>query len=385
MTNDKKAVKLHEENGGKIAVQGKVSLESREDLALAYTPGVAAACREIADNPSRVYDLTTKANMVAVVTDGSAVLGLGDIGPLAALPVMEGKAAIFKRFGGVDAFPICLDTQDTEEIIATIKAISPGFGGINLEDIAAPRCFEIEQRLQKELDIPVMHDDQHGTAIVVLAGLINATKLADKDLNACYIVVNGVGSAGVAIMKLIKAYAPDASITALDSKGIICDQRTDLNSSKKELIDENLVIAHKNGDLMTAVKDADIFLGVSKGNVLNAEHIAQMNDKSIVFAMANPDPEILPDVAEKAGVYIMATGRSDFANQINNSLVFPGLFAGMLKIQKTKKLQFSQEIYIAAAKSVAKCVQNPTREQIIPDPFDENVPQAIISAIMKHV
>jgi len=385
MTNDQKAIKLHEDNRGKIEVSGKVPLETHADLALAYTPGVAAACLEIAKDSSRGYDLTTKGNTVAVVTDGSAVLGLGDIGPLAALPVMEGKAAIFKRFGGVDAFPICLDTQDTEEIITAVKAIAPGFGGINLEDIAAPRCFEIEERLQAELDIPVMHDDQHGTAIVVLAGLINAVSLAGKDLNDCHIVVNGVGSAGVAIMNLVKAYAPSVKITALDSKGIINQARKDLNPTKQGLLDDDIIQGEKSGDLMVAMQDSDIFLGVSKGNVLNAAHVGLMNDKSIVFAMANPDPEILPEAAKEAGVYIMATGRSDFPNQINNSLVFPGLFAGMLEGQKEKKTQFSRKIYIAAAKAVAARVENPTLEIIIPDPFDESVPEAIMQAVKESL
>lgn len=382
MTHDEKAIELHREKNGKIEVIGKVPLETKEDLALAYTPGVAAACMEIHREPEQVYELTAKGNLVAVVTDGTAVLGLGDIGPQAAMPVMEGKAAIFKRFAGVDAFPICLATKDVDEIVETVKRIAPGFGGINLEDIAAPRCFEIEQRLREELDIPVMHDDQHGTAVVVLAGLINATKIVGKDLDECRIAVSGVGSAGVAIMKLLHAYTPCVTIVAVDSQGIIHEKRDDLNSTKKELLDENIIAYDQQGSLEHAMRGADIFLGVSKGNILNESHVKIMNTDPIIFAMANPDPEILPKDAREAGAKVVATGRSDFPNQINNSLVFPGLFAGILEVRKQREVQFTQEVFIAAAEAVAGCVKNPTPENIIPDPFDESVPEKVKQAVV---
>ncbi len=360
--------------GGKIEVKSKVSLHSQSDLAMAYTPGVGRICRAIANQPDQVYSLTIKQNMVAVVTDGSAVLGLGNLGAEAALPVMEGKALLFKQFAGVDAFPICLNTQDAEEIIKTVKLIAPVFGGINLEDIAAPRCFEIEQRLKQELDIPVFHDDQHGTAIVVLAALYNALKLTAKDLKSVKIVINGAGAAGISIAKLL-ATAGAQNIILCDSKGIVSKDRIDLNLSKQEFA------VSEPGNLEQAMINADVFLGVSAPNVVTPAMIAQMENEPIVFAMANPIPEIQPELIYD-DVAVMATGRSDYPNQINNVLAFPGVFRGALDCRAkaiTTKMAWE------AAKAIASLVspENLDREHIIPSVFDPMVAKVVAEAVIK--
>ena len=331
MTTEEKAIQLHEKWCGKIETTSKCKVESREDLALAYTPGVAAPCLKIKENENDVYKYTIKSNTIAVISDGSAVLGLGNIGPKAAMPVMEGKAVLFKEFGDVNAVPICLDTQDTDEIVKTIINIAPGFGGINLEDISAPRCFEIEERLKKELDIPVFHDDQHGTAIVVLAGIINSLKIVKKDIKTIKVVINGAGSAGIAIAKLLINYGISATnIKLLGRHGILSPSNTYLNWMQKDMAaitnPEDI-----NGNLADAVKETDIFIGVSAPGVLTEEMVKTMNKDAIIFAMANPTPEILPDVAKKAGARIVGTGRSDFPNQINNVIAFPGIFKGALE------------------------------------------------------
>ncbi len=376
------SLKLHEKNRGKIEVISKVKLETKDDLSLAYTPGVAEPCRKIAENPNDIYKYTNKGNMVAVVTDGSAVLGLGNIGASAGMPVMEGKAILFKEFGGVDAFPICLDTQDTEEIIETVKRIAPGFGGINLEDISAPRCFEIEQRLIKELDIPVFHDDQHGTAIVVLGGLINALKVTGKKLGEIKVVVNGVGAAGVAITKLLITYGvKPANFLLCDSRGAIYKGRANLNPVKEELaIITNT--AGVQGGLAEIMVGADVFIGVSKAKLLTQEMVKTMAKNSIIFAMANPEPEIMPDLAKTAGAAIVATGRSDFPNQVNNVLGFPGIFRGVLD---SKKKIIDDKIKIVAAEAIANCIKNPTREVIIPSPLDRGVAVAVADAIKNNL
>ncbi len=322
------SLELHRKNGGKLAVKSKVKLDNKEDLSLAYTPGVAEICREIARDKSLVYPLTLKGNTVAVISDGSAILGLGNLGAAAAIPVMEGKCVLFKEFADVDAFPICLDTQDSEEIIKTVKYLAPVFGGINLEDISAPRCFEIEERLKAELDIPVMHDDQHGTATVVLAGLINSLKVRGSKKEEANIVLNGSGAAGTAIAKLLLIYG-FKNILIVDRTGIIYDGRPDLNSEKKELAKITNLLK-KEGGLEDAIKGADIFIGVSAPGVLTAEMVKTMTAKPIIFALANPVPEIMPDIAKEAGAYVVATGRSDYPNQINNVLAFPGIFRGAL-------------------------------------------------------
>lgn len=329
MTMNEKALELHEGWMGKLEIHSKAAVKTREDLAMAYTPGVAEPCKIIAGNPEAAYQYTIKSNTVAVVSDGSAVLGLGNIGPLAALPVMEGKAILFKEFGGVNAFPICLDTQDTEEIIETVVRIAPAFGGINLEDIAAPRCFEIEERLKKLLDIPVFHDDQHGTAIVVLAGIINALKVAHKEKENCKVVVNGAGSAGIAITKLLLSYG-FLHITMCDKSGILCKGDEGLNWMQEKMM-EITNTGHAAGSLADALKGADIFVGVSALGIVTADMVASMNRDSILFAMANPTPEIMPDIARAAGARVVGTGRSDFPNQVNNVLVFPGIFKGALE------------------------------------------------------
>ncbi|MDD3646022.1 MAG: NADP-dependent malic enzyme [Candidatus Gracilibacteria bacterium] len=371
------SLKLHEKTQGKISTELKMKLETKEDLSLAYTPGVAEPCREIAKDSENAYKYTLKANTVAVISDGSAVLGLGNIGGLAGLPVMEGKCALFKEFAGVNAFPIVLDTQDTEEIIKTIKDISITFGGINLEDFSAPRCFEIENRLKAELNIPVFHDDQHGTAIVVLAGLINALKITGKDKSDLKVVVNGLGAAGTAIIKLLKLYGV-GNIVVCDSKGIVSSSRTDLNKEKQEILkvtnNDNIC-----GDLSSAVKGRDLFIGVSAPGVLTGEMVRTMNPDPIIFAMANPTPEIMPDEAKKAGAKIIATGRSDFHNQLNNVLVFPGIFKGALQNRVTK---ITEEHKIKAAVALAAYVENPTVDCIIPSPLDKNVANIIASVII---
>lgn len=382
MTNVyERSLELHEKNKGKLSVVSKVKVGNREDLSLAYSPGVAEPCRKIASNKEDVYKYTAKGNLVAVVTDGTAVLGLGDIGPEAALPVMEGKCVLFKEFGDVDAIPICLDTKDTEEIIRTVKLIAPGLGGINLEDISAPRCIEIETRLKQELDIPVFHDDQHGTAIVVAAGLINALKVVNKKIEDIKVVVNGAGAAGSSIIKLVKKLGAK-EIISIDRVGIL--RRSDKDKydfSKKELaeITNSKDIA---GGLADAIVGADVFIGVSAPNVLSKDMVRSMNKDAIVFAMANPTPEIMPEEALEAGAAIIGTGRSDYPNQINNVLVFPGLFKGALRA-KSKKI--TEEMKIAAAEGLASLIKDEElrKDYIIPDPFDKRVAEAVAIAVEK--
>ncbi len=376
----KKSLKLHEKHRGKIETRSKVPVRTKNDLSLAYTPGVAEPCRQIYRNPKDIYKYTNKGNMVAVVTDGSAVLGLGNIGAKAGMPVMEGKCILFKEFAGVDAFPICLDTQNTDEIIETVKRIAPGFGGINLEDISAPRCFEIEKRLIKELDIPVFHDDQHGTAVVVLAGLINALKVTKKKLGEVRIVISGVGAAGVAVTKLLVSYgAKPNKIYLCDSKGAIYRGRAHLNEVKKELAKITNTQCIKGG-LEDIINGVDVFIGVSKPNLLTSKMIKSMAKKPIIFAMANPEPEIMPNIAKKAGVAIIATGRSDFPNQINNVLGFPGIFRGVLDAGIRI---IDDKIKIAAAEAIAKCVVNPSSDVIIPSALDKKVAKKVALAIKK--
>lgn len=376
-----RALELHEKNKGKLSVVSKVKVGNREDLSLAYSPGVAEPCRKIASNKEDVYKYTGKGNLVAVVTDGTAVLGLGDIGPEAALPVMEGKCVLFKEFGDVDAIPICLDTKDPEEIIRTVKLIAPGLGGINLEDISAPRCIEIETRLKEELDIPVFHDDQHGTAIVVAAGLINALKVVNKKIEDIKVVVNGAGAAGSSIIKLIKKLGAK-EIIAVDKVGIL--RRSDKDSydfSKKEL-SEITNSQDISGGLAEAIVGADVFVGVSAPNVLTKDMVRTMNKDAIIFAMANPTPEIMPEDALEAGAVIVGTGRSDYPNQINNVLVFPGLFKGALRA-KSKKI--TEEMKIAAAEGLASLIKDEElrKDYIIPDPFDKRVAEAVACAVEK--
>lgn len=373
------ALELHRKNQGKMEIQSKVALENGDDLSLAYSPGVAEPCLEIYNNPNHVYDYTMKGNLVGVVTDGTAVLGLGDIGPEASLPVMEGKALLLKKFANIDAFPICLNTTDTEEIIRTVKLLSPTFGGINLEDISAPRCFEIEQRLREECDIPVFHDDQHGTAIVVSAGLTNALKLVDKDIKEIKVVINGAGAAGIAITKLLISLGVD-NIIMCDSKGIIYkDRPTGMNQQKNEIAH----LTNKNeeqGSLKTALKDADVFIGVSVANVLTKELIDQMTVDPIVFALANPMPEILPDIAKEYGVKVIATGRSDYPNQVNNVLAFPGIFRGALDVRAT---DINDEMKLAATKAIASLIEvNDLHvDYVIPNPFDPRVVEIVSKSV----
>ncbi len=367
---------LHKKNGGKIEVIAKVALENKKDLSLAYSPGVAAVSRAISEDKSVARELTIKKNTVAIVSDGSAILGLGNLGPYAALPVMEGKAALFKHFADVDAFPLCIDTQEVDEIVDFVKKVAPTFGGINLEDISAPRCFEVEQRLMEELDIPVMHDDQHGTAVVVLAGLINALKLRGSEKKDIKVVVNGVGAAGVAITKILLDWGV-TNIVLCDSQGIICHERTGLNDTKVKL----MKVTNGGGVcgmLRDALEDTDVFIGVSVANVLKPEALQIMNEKPIIFALANPEPEIMPDDAKDAGAFVVATGRSDFPNQVNNVLAFPGIFRGALD---NGVIQFKDEMFVDAAKAIAQCVENPTVDMVIPDPFDERVPKAVAQVI----
>lgn len=377
-----KSLDLHEKHKGKIEVRSKVKVDTKDDLSTAYSPGVAEPCRAIWKDKAKVYRYTSKGNMVAVVTDGTAVLGLGDIGPEAALPVMEGKAILFKEFGGVDAFPICLDTTDTEEIIRTVKLIAPGFGGINLEDISAPRCFEIEKRLIEELDIPVFHDDQHGTAVVTLAALINALKLTNRTFEKVKIVVNGVGAAGVAITKLLITYGvrPE-NFLLCDSQGILYQGRENMNLVKEELA--QITNPQKlSGGLLEAMKGADVFLGVSQAKLVTGDMVKSMNKDPIIFAMANPEPEILPEEALTAGAKIVATGRSDFPNQVNNVLGFPGIFRGVLDAG----IQIiDDKIKIFAAEAIAGFIKNPTLNEIIPSPLDRNVAKVVAEEIKKSV
>lgn len=374
----KMALEMHEKYKGKISVASKVRLETRDDLSTAYTPGVAAPCLEIQKDKANAYAYTAKGNLVAVVTDGTAVLGLGDIGPEAAMPVMEGKAALFKAFGGVDAFPICLATKDTEEIIETVKRIAPGFGGINLEDISSPRCFEIEQRLEQELDIPVFHDDQHGTAIVVTAALLNALKLAGKEIGEIMLVLNGPGSAGTAIAKML-LHAGVKHMLICDKEGILAEGRANMLPHMAELAGLTNP-AGKTGTLADALVGADVFIGVSAGNILKPEMVRTMNRDAIVFAMANPTPEISYEEATAAGVRIMATGRSDYPNQINNVLVFPGIFRGALD---ARARDITYPMKLAAAKAIAALIdEKDLREDyIIPSAFDKRVAKAVAEAV----
>ena len=382
MTTNEKALKLHEEWGGKLETTSKARVASREDLALAYTPGVAEPCKVIAKDPEAAYRYTIKSNTIAVVSDGSAVLGLGNIGPLAAMPVMEGKAVLFKEFGGVNAFPICLDTQDTQEIIDTVVRIAPAFGGINLEDISAPRCFEIEEALKKRLSIPVFHDDQHGTAIVVLAGIINALKVTGKKKEDCRVVVNGAGSAGVAITRLLLTYG-FPHITMCDKSGILAKGAEGLNWMQERMMDVTN-LEGKTETLADALKGADIFIGVSAPNIVTKEMAASMNHDAIMFAMANPVPEIMPDLAKEAGVRIVGTGRSDFPNQVNNVVVFPGIFKGALE---GRAAAITEEMKLAAAQAIADLVDEAdlNEDNILPEAFDPRVAEAVSQAVKEHI
>ncbi|PPK79242.1 malate dehydrogenase (oxaloacetate-decarboxylating) [Lacrimispora xylanisolvens] len=382
MTTNEKALLLHEKWGGKLEITSKAAVKSREDLALAYTPGVAEPCKVIADNPEAAYQYTIKSNTIAVVSDGSAVLGLGNIGPLAAMPVMEGKAVLFKEFGGVNAIPICLDTQDTEEIIKTVAAIAPAFGGINLEDISAPRCFEIEERLKKLLPIPVFHDDQHGTAIVVLAGVINALKVTGKKKEDCRVVVNGAGSAGIAITRLLLSYG-FLHIVLCDRAGILYKGMEGLNWMQEKMMDcTNL--EGQTGNLADAMKGADIFIGVSAPGIVTEEMVTSMNSDSILFAMANPVPEIMPDLAKKAGARVVGTGRSDFPNQVNNVVVFPGIFKGALE---GRAAAITEEMKLAAAEAIAGLVapSEINEDNILPEAFDPRVADIVSRAVKDHI
>lgn len=382
MTNAEKALKLHEEWQGKLEIRSKAEVKSKEDLALAYTPGVAEPCKLIAEDKDLAYKYTIKSNTIAVVSDGSAVLGLGNIGPHAAMPVMEGKAVLFKEFGGVNAIPICLDTQDTEEIIKAVRYLAPGFGGINLEDISAPRCFEIEERLKEMLDIPVFHDDQHGTAIVVLAGIINGLKVVGKEKENCKVVVNGAGSAGIAITRLLLSYG-FKNVTLCDKVGILNKNTENLNWMQKKMMDVTNP-DQLSGSLADALKGADIFVGVSAPGIVTKEMASQMNRDAIMFAMANPVPEIMPDLAKEAGVRVIGTGRSDFPNQVNNVLVFPGIFKGALE---TRARQITEEMKLAAATALAGLVPDEklSDENILPAAFDPRVADVISSAVKAHV
>lgn len=382
MNINEKALLLHEQWNGKLETISKVPVKSREDLSLAYTPGVAEPCKKIAADREEAYTYTIKSNTIAVVSDGSAVLGLGNIGPYAAMPVMEGKAVLFKEFGGVNAVPICLDTQDTEEIIKTVAYLAPGFGGINLEDISAPRCFEIEERLKAMLYIPVFHDDQHGTAIVVLAGIINALKVTGKNKESCKVVVNGAGSAGIAITKLLLTYG-FPNIILCDKAGIISRQSEGLNWMQEKMAKVTNP-ANETGSLSDALKNADIFVGVSAPGIVTKEMVASMNKDSILFAMANPVPEIMPDLAKEAGARVIGTGRSDFPNQINNVVVFPGIFKGALEGRAT---QITEEMKLAAAEAIARLVPEDelNENNIIPEAFDPVVAKTVAEAVKSHI
>lgn len=382
MTTNEKALLMHEKWNGKLETVSKTPVKTREDLAIAYTPGVAEPCKVIAKDKEAAYKYTMKANTVAVVSDGSAVLGLGNIGPYAAMPVMEGKAVLFKEFGNVNAVPICLDTQDTEEIIKAVTYLAPGFGGINLEDISAPRCFEIEERLKEILDIPVFHDDQHGTAIVVLAGVINALKVVGKKKEDCRVVVNGAGSAGVAITKLLLTYG-FPNIIMCDKVGIVSKDTEGLNWMQKKMT-EVTNLNNETGSLANALKGADIFIGVSAPNIVTPEMVASMNRDSILFAMANPVPEIMPDVAKAAGARIVGTGRSDFPNQVNNVVAFPGIFKGALEGRAT---QITEEMKLAAAEAIAGLVpaDKLSDDNIMPEAFDPQVAEVVADAVKSHI
>ena len=381
----KESLIVHDTIKGKIKVSGKIPVRDMDDLSIAYSPGVAAPCLAIADQPEKAYDLTIKSNMVAVVSDGSAVLGLGNIGPLAAIPVMEGKALLFKEFAGVDAFPICLDTQDTEEIIASVKRIAPVFGGINLEDIEAPKCFEIEDRLQ-DIGIPVFHDDQHGTAIVMFAALLNSLKIVDKRLEDLVVVVNGAGAAGINIAKILTGMGyneveqpPVKDIIVCDSKGAIHSKREDLNEYKQEML-RFTNKDDRSGSLLDVLKGADVFVGVSIGELLKAEDIKTMAKDPIIFALANPVPEIMPDEAYKGGAAIVGTGRSDLPNQVNNVLAFPGIFRGAMDARATR---ITPAMKLAAATAIANCVRNPVKERILPSTLDKRVGPVVAEAVRR--
>lgn len=378
MNYNKAALEAHKKWNGKLETISKSPVKDRDALSVAYTPGVAEPCKVIAENPAEAYNYTIKANTVAVVSDGSAVLGLGNIGPFAAMPVMEGKCVLFKEFGNLNAVPICLDTQDTEEIIQTVKNIAPAFGGINLEDISAPRCFEIEERLKKMLDIPVFHDDQHGTAIVVLAGIINALKITGKKKTDCKVVVNGAGSAGIAITKLLLSYG-FLHITMCDRNGIISKDDPSLNWMQQNMT-EVTNLTNAKGSLADALAGADIFVGVSAPDLVTAEMVSSMNQDAILFAMANPVPEIMPDIAKAAGARVVGTGRSDFPNQINNVIAFPGIFKGALE---SRAVQITEEMKLAAAKAIAGLVSDEKLNEdfIMPEAFDPRVADAVSNAI----
>lgn len=374
-----KALDRHKELRGKLSVTPKDTVEDAEKLSVYYTPGVGAVSSYVAEHPDEAKDYTGLNNTVAIVSDGSAVLGLGNLGPYGALPVMEGKSMLFKQFAGIDGVPIVLDVHSANEIVAAVKAIAPSFGAINLEDIGAPICFEVEERLKEELNIPVMHDDQHGTAIVVLAGLINAMKVVSKDLNDCKIVVSGVGAAGVAIMRLLNLYAPSLTIVACDSKGVIHGERGDLNPTKQLLLSEGIISSDTSGSMSDALVEADIFVGVSQPGVLTPEMIKTMQKDPVIFALANPTPEIMPDIAREAGAAVVATGRSDFPNQVNNALAFPGIFRGALNNGVT---QITDDHKIAAATVIAEAVSNPSSEEIIPSIFMDRL-SADVAAVIK--
>ncbi|MCH5344520.1 MAG: NADP-dependent malic enzyme [Acetatifactor sp.] len=382
MTTNERALQMHEKWNGKLETVSKSPVKSREDLSIAYTPGVAEPCKVIAEDKEQAYKYTMKANTVAVVSDGSAVLGLGNIGPYAAMPVMEGKAVLFKEFGGVNAVPICLDTQDTEEIIKAVTYLAPGFGGINLEDISAPRCFEIEERLKATLDIPVFHDDQHGTAIVVLAGIINALKVVGKKKEDCRVVVNGAGSAGVAITKLLLTYG-FSNIILCDKVGIVSKNTDGLNWMQQKMA-EVTNLGGETGTLADALKGADIFVGVSAPNIVTPEMVASMNHDAILFAMANPVPEIMPDAAKAAGARVVGTGRSDFPNQVNNVVAFPGIFKGALEGRAT---QITEEMKLAAAEAIAGLVPEDelSEDNIMPEAFDPKVAELVAEAVKSHI
>ena len=372
------SIAAHKKLRGKISVVSKDSVSDKDKLSLYYTPGVGAVSSFVAKNPELARDYTWLNNTVAVISDGSAVLGLGNLGPIGALPVMEGKAMLFKQFADIDSIPIVLDVHSADEIVTAVKAIAPSFGAINLEDIAAPICFEVEERLKQELNIPIMHDDQHGTAIVVLAGLINAMKVVNKNLDNCKLVVSGVGAAGVAITKLLKLYAPSLTIIACDSKGAINSNRDDLNSTKQKLLSDGIISSDRAGKLSDAINNADIFVGVSQPNVLAEDMVKSMNSDAVIFALANPNPEIMPDDAKRSGAAVVATGRSDFPNQVNNALAFPGIFRGALD---NRVNTITDDHKISAAEVIADFVQTPTSDNIIPSIFAEGLSDKIANVI----
>ncbi|MEI3596972.1 MULTISPECIES: NAD(P)-dependent malic enzyme [unclassified Oceanobacillus] len=375
------ALHMHKVNQGKLSVESKVQVNDAKDLSLAYSPGVAEPCKEIYDRTSRVYDYTMKGNMVAVVSDGSAVLGLGNIGPEAALPVMEGKAVLFKSFAGVDAFPLCLATQDVDQIVNTVKLLEPTFGGVNLEDIAAPNCFIIEERLKDETNIPIFHDDQHGTAIVTVAGLINALKLVDKKFKDIKVVLSGAGAAGIAIARLLESFGV-RNMVMTDSRGAIYDGRSYGMNEIKEMVAQFTNLDKEEGTLEDMLKDADVFIGVSVAGALTEGMIAKMNKNPIIFAMANPEPEIMPEEAKKAGAKVIGTGRSDFPNQVNNVLAFPGIFRGALEVRATR---INEEMKVAAAEAIASLISDEdlNEDYVIPAPFDARVAPIVAKSVAK--